>query len=130
MQMQDMMKNSSLEREGLAANGSDPRRLGAGVLPGHDAASPALRRRLRNARRKLGLCDEAVGRIGRARGLADHELVDVDARSRNLEERGTGEGAAGGIEQALAVVVHVLALVVELDVVLRMTELAGSTRGR
>ena len=66
---------------------------------------------------------KAVGCTLGSRGLADDELVELEAVLRDLEERGAGEGLVGFVEEPVAVDeedragVEVL-LVVELGVVL------------
>ena len=99
-----------------ALSGLDPGGVGVGELEGHDTTLPARRDGLGDARAERGRVDEAVGRVGRAAGLANHELVDVEAVLGDLEQRGPREGRAGRRDQTRAVEVE--ALVVELDVVL------------
>ena len=103
--------------ERTALRGGDPGSVGVGELEGHDAAIPALGFGLRDALAERRGVHEAVRGVGDGAGLADHELVEVDAVVGDFEERGAREGRARGVEEACTVSVE--ALGVELDVVLR-----------
>ena len=80
------------------------------------ARTPALGLGLVDASTERRGVDEPVGRIGSRAGLANDELVEVNAVGRDLEHGRAGEGTAGRVQETLAVVVE--ALVVELHVVL------------
>ena len=85
-------------------------------LPNHSASVPVLGLGLLQAAGERSGVHKAVGCILGSRGLADDELVEVEAVLRDLEERRAREGCAGLVDQA--VTVEVETLVVELDVVL------------
>ena len=89
-------------------------------LPNHSASVPVLGFGLLQAACERSGVHKAVGCILGSRGLADDELVEVDAVVGDLEERGAREGRARGVEEACTVSVE--ALVVELDVVLNESQ--------
>lgn len=103
--------------EGGALRGLDPGSVGVGELERHDTGAPALGLGLVDARAERRGVDEPVRGISSRAGLANDELVQVDAVGRDLEHGRAGEGTARRVEETLAVGVE--ALVVELDVVLQ-----------
>lgn len=115
--------------ERTALRGTDPVGVGVRELEGHDAPVPATCRGLSDALSERSGIHEAVGCVGDATGLANNELVEVDAVVRNLKQRGAREGRTRGVDEARTV--RVETLVVELDVVLYMgsiPRLAMNTR--
>ena len=111
-----VVESSRLLERG-ALRGLDPGSVSVGELERHDTCVPALGLGLVDTSTERRGVDEPVGRIGSRAGLANDELVEVDAVGRNLEHGRAREGTAGRVQETLAV--RVEALVVELDVVLR-----------
>ena len=71
-------------------------------LERHDTRVPASLHRLLDARAERGRVDEAaVGDVCRGPGLADDELVDVDAVLLDLEDG----GSTRAVEERVAVLV-------------------------
>ena len=112
--------------ERTALRGTDPVGVGVRELEGHDAPVPATCRGLSDALSERSGIHEAVGRVGDTTGLANNELVEVEAVVRNLKQRGAREGRTRGVDEARTV--RVETLVVELDVVLYMGSIQPSAR--
>ena len=104
----------SLERGTLGS--ADPVGVRVRELERHHTALPASSRCLVHARAERGGVDEPVGGVGRTAGLADDELVELEAVLGDLEEGRSREGRSGLVDEAVAVLVETL--VVELDIVL------------
>jgi hypothetical protein len=95
-----------------------------GVLPEHGTAGPTLCLSGREARREGGGVDVSIiGVTCGCGGLADDNLVERDTLDvGELEDGGVRPLGGGGGEEVLAGRVFGNALVVELDVVLRVDQ--------
>ena len=72
-----------------ALHSLEPGRVRVRELEGHDAGVPALRDGLLNTRPKGRRIDKpAVRDVAQGTGLADDELLEVDARFGGFEDRG------------------------------------------
>ena len=109
-------KSKARSSERAALRSTDPVGVGIRELERHDTAVPAACSGLGNTLAKGRGVHEAVDCIGGTTGLANDELVELDAVARDLEQRGAREGGARGVDEARTVGVE--ALVVELNVVL------------
>ena len=85
-----------------ALDSRDPVRVRVGELERHDTGVPAALHRLLDARaERRGVDEAAVGDVGRGSGLADDELVDVDAVLLDLEDG----GSTSAVEERVAILV-------------------------